>query len=618
MSLMYIRKLVFRGENLKDAILDFYPGFNSVTGASDSGKSLVVSLIQFALGADFPVEKLPEEANGYENVFLEIVASEKAYTLFRKISSPESILVYELPYEQITEHNISSYHEYSLAHNAKDSKNFSRFMLKIIECPYKNLVCEDGKNEGFTFTKWLRLVVLDESRVYTDRSVIYSTSSKNDYSNKGARAAFYAIIRGQDDKPAEKKTDLKISKARLEGQLDQLVEIIEALKSRIEVTQKDLDGWRPEIIETEIQNLEAIIAQLESELKSENDLYAEKAMAVNALIEQKDRVHHTIIRMELLLKNLRSDAKRLDFIEEANGLAEQLVELECPLCHGIIEGKHSVKPLEDFWAASLKEREKLQKQIFDLSETIKSFSIDLESIEAQMRTLQTEQDAISNRIKKLVQKRISDAWNDLEKYKKLRDLVHEVESIMQQIEEYTEKKTRLETEIRATQKKVSESRRPLLIDTGKLQEFCLFVERYLHAWGFGNERVYFTVSQDDVRIGTKEKMSHGKGARALINSAFILGLLDYSISKGLSHPGFVLLDSPIIAYKEKDVTYVDTEVPIEVKSLFYATLKKAQSDRQIIVIENVEPEGANKEQNLHHFSGNPRVYRQGFIPLKEV
>lgn len=397
-----------------------------------------------------------------------------------------------------------------------------------------------------------------------------------------------------------------------------MAEIIEDLKIRVDATQKELSGWKPEIIEAEIQNMEVIIAQLECELKSENNLYAEKTIAFNALIEQKDRVHHTILRMELLLKNLQSDAKRLDFIDEANGLAEQLVELECPLCHGTIEGNHSVKPIEDFWAASKKEREKLQKQILDLSETIKSFGIDLESIETQMLTLQAEQAAISNRIKALVQERISGAWHDLEKYRQLRDLAHEEESIMQQIEEYTEKKIQLETEIRATQKKVSESRRQLLIDTGKLQEFCLFVEQYLHAWGFGNEKVYFTVPQDDVRIGAKEKMSHGKGARALINSAFILGLLDYSLSKGLPHPGFVLLDSPIIAYKEKDVTYIDTEVPVEVKSLFYATLKKTQSDRQIIVIENVEPEGANKEQNLHHFSGNPKVYRQGFIPLKEV
>lgn len=170
---MYIRKLVFRGENLEDAVLDFYPGFNSITGASDSGKSLVVSLIQFALGTEFPVEKLPEEAKGYDNVFLEIVASGKTYTLFRKITSSESILVYELPYEQITEQNVSSYHEYSLAPNAKEANNFSRFMLKIIECPYKNLVREDGKMKDSHLQNgydWSRLMKEESTRI--DRSFI--------------------------------------------------------------------------------------------------------------------------------------------------------------------------------------------------------------------------------------------------------------------------------------------------------------------------------------------------------------------------------------------------------------------------------------------------------------
>ena len=139
----------------------------------------------------------------------------------------------------------------------------------------------------------------------------------------------------------------------------------------------------------------------------------------------------------------------------------------------------------------------------------------------------------------------------------------------------------------------------------------------MQKWGFSKQQVYFNVMQDDIRVGTKEKMSYGKGACAILNSAFIIGLMDYTLAKGYSHPGFVLIDSPITAYKDKDVEYIDDEVPLEVKTCFYDTLERISPDRQIIVFENVEPNGAGVEQNMHHFTGNQELFRAGFIPKKK-
>ena len=71
MNRLYIKKLLIRGEGLKDAILEFDRGFNTVTGASETGKSFAFASINFALGSS-KIPELPPEAYGYDQVFLEI------------------------------------------------------------------------------------------------------------------------------------------------------------------------------------------------------------------------------------------------------------------------------------------------------------------------------------------------------------------------------------------------------------------------------------------------------------------------------------------------------------------------------------------------------------------
>ena len=615
--MMYIKRLIFHGEDVENASLDFYPGFNSVTGASDSGKSLVYSLINFALGMSFPAEKLPQEAEGYNDVYLEIEASGKTYTLLRKIDDPNSILVFEMKYESINVKNVSSYHEYSTSNGAKGKKSFSSFIMNAIGCKYTNLVLEDGKNEGFTISKWLRLVMLDERRVYAEHSIIYSTASKTEFTQKGARAAFYSVIRGADDKPVEKKKDVKISIAKLQGQCDQIEEFLEEAKARVNEIDSELDTWDLIDIEKEIQEIECSLDLLERDYKSSNEHYARNARELNVLSEEHDRILHIVLRMELLKKNLQSDIQRLGFIEQAYTLTDQLVTLECPLCHSSLDYEKSESELEAFLEASEKERKKTLKQINDLSETISGFNEELIALDKQTEMIKEQQQTIHNHIWTSVRENIQRTLEKLESYKQLRDQFSEKESKEELIEAYQKRKNEIELEIKSIKSRTSAPKQPLIIDEAKLNEFCSKVQNYLQKWGFSKQQVYFNVMQDDIRVGTKEKMSYGKGACAILNSAFIIGLMDYTLAKGYSHPGFVLIDSPITAYKDKDVEYIDDEVPLEVKTCFYDTLERISPDRQIIVFENVEPNGAGVEQNMHHFTGNQELFRAGFIPKKK-
>ena len=130
-------------------------------------------------------------------------------------------------------------------------------------------------------------------------------------------------------------------------------------------------------------------------------------------------------------------------------------------------------------------------------------------------------------------------------------------------------------------------------------------------------KVEFNNTTHDLEIDNKSKSSFGKGARAIINSAFLLGIMNYCLNRDLCHPGIVILDSPLTTYKEKDKKKGDNDESVGqgTKKKFYKMLADEKTSRQIIIFDNEEPSKEVKEKiNYLHFSGEASIGRKGFIP----
>lgn len=55
----------------------------------------------------------------------------------------------------------------------------------------------------------------------------------------------------------------------------------------------------------------------------------------------------------------------------------------------------------------------------------------------------------------------------------------------------------------------------------------------------------------DLSIDGKARSDWGKGYRAFILSAMVIGLMRYCFKNNRLHPGFVILDSPLVSLKER-------------------------------------------------------------------
>lgn len=83
----------------------------------------------------------------------------------------------------------------------------------------------------------------------------------------------------------------------------------------------------------------------------------------------------------------------------------------------------------------------------------------------------------------------------------------------------------------------------------------------------------------------------------------------------LQHPGFVVLDSPLLAYFKPEGDEDRQLQGTNLKELFYSYLIKHHStDSQIIIVENQhQPDSFLDKIEMTVFTGNPNEGRMGFL-----
>ena len=133
-----------------------------------------------------------------------------------------------------------------------------------------------------------------------------------------------------------------------------------------------------------------------------------------------------------------------------------------------------------------------------------------------------------------------------------------------------------------------------------LFEFGETVKAVLTEWGFPDaDKIQFDAKANDITVAGKARDANGKGVRAVLHAAFNVAVAVHCIDKGLPHPGFLVLDTPLLTYREplksKHGDLSDDEKALKATSLaekFYKHLASLEEKLQVIVIENSDPPAA--------------------------
>lgn len=607
-----LTKLILAGENKKDAIINFKGGLNVIAGASDTGKSFAFECIDFALGSSSNPKTVPE-MKGYRSVFLEIedIGQEEIFTLKRNFSEDEKneIFIY---YSNYQEKDAAEVEKLSVTYNAK--KSLSKKLLNCCDCTYKYVMKNTkGDTRAFTFRSFSPLIMINELRITARHSPIYHTDSRGSTFATPARTAFKTVISGIDYKKEEKKENTEIIKAKLKGKIEQLSQIIDEIRIENNELIKDTEDINTEK-SIEIIELNKFIKEKSEEIKKYELDYKEIQTEIEIKNTELKHLLNNNNKFVLLKKNYLSDLERLEFIYDAFDLTQQLVEVECPICHSPMKVNEMEKS-DDYYEALATEKIKIEVQLAELDETIKDLSDEIISKKQRISKLENYKEEITDNLNNNLGPIVA------EKVKKVQELMDAQERI-NLITRNEKRINKYNTEISKWQEKIDstgQEKRKKIEDLPEAytNELCKEIKFLLQGCDFiGKEgKIKYNNATEDVEVGEKEKASYGKGARAIINSTFLIGIMNYCYKRNLCHPGIVVLDSPLTTYKEKDKKDGDDETITKgTKEKFYEMLAE-QKNGQIIIFDNEEPSSTVKTKiNYLHFSGDSTVGRKGLIP----
>ena len=614
MSGVCIKYLGYFGPGIPVADLNLFPGLNVICGASETGKSFITESIDFMLGQENPVRDIKERA-GYDRVRMLIESDGwPPLTLDRSIEGGNYRAYEEEVFEGRPE---SSEKVLRWKHSAARQDTLSYELLQRAGLEGRILrKNKRGETRSLSFRDLARLCIVNEEEIQRRSSPLLTgqfTTGTAEY------AAFKMLLTGTDDSALVSELKAITRNESASGKIELLDQMIEDLQSDIdekgveEQELRDQLGRLGESLEEQRTALEGVQKELDNILNA-------RGRAASELRDRKARlteIDELVSRFTLLDEHYQTDLLRLEAIHESGSLFVHLERKPCPLCGAEPEHQHldaeCEGDAETVVQAANAEIVKIRRLRQELGDTVSSLKHEYGEISGSLAEFQTGYDTYNKQLGEIAAPAVASeraSYNELVSKKAVVkgwlekfDRLHRMEVQRAEFDE---------DDVPSDTKAETVTRMP----KSTLDEFSQVVERILAEWHFPNaERVFFDESKRDFQIAGKERGSTGKGLRAITHAAVSIGLMEFCREKGLPHPGFVVLDSPLLAYwkpegEEDDLTGTDLD------EMFYRYLLGLHKDNQVIVVENKHPpEFVANEGHVTVFTKNPHQGRYGFFPV---
>lgn len=613
MSSLLIRHLAFLGPKRPPASISFEAGLNVICGASETGKSFIVDTIDFMLGGGGTPRDVSERA-GYDRVRL--LVESKGWPplgLERSIeggnfSAYEEALFNDPPKTKptILREKHSAARTDTLSHALLERLDLEEMLLR------KN---KAGATRTLSFRDLARLAVVNEQEIQRRASPFLSgqfVQSTPEY------AAFKLLVTGIDDSALANTREAKVRRESISGKVDLLDQMILELQEEIDEAGLDRNELNEQLdkLENTIEDQRAALKEVQGTLDGLIEERASYAQEIQKRRARLQEISELSGRFTLLDEHYQTDLKRLEAIHESGSFFVHLDRIACPLCGAAPESQHLDDDCdgntEQVVLAAGVEMDKIKQLRRELGETQDSLATEAQEIEAALPEFVQRYQVAEAELVKIASPNVNTERTTFEDLISKRAEVRVAVEYFGRLDRLMEQKENLEAQDDDDSEQ-SESR--TTIPTATLDEFSQTVEHILSEWHYPNAtRVFFDEKAKDFQIAGKPRGSSGKGLRAITHAAVSVGLLEFCLEHDLPHPGFLVLDSPLLAYWKPEGDEDDLS-GTDLKEKFYEYLLGLKAKAQIIVIENEHPpEFVEKGGNVIVFTKNPHQGRYGLFP----
>ncbi|MBT1597275.1 hypothetical protein KK108_09845 [Curtobacterium flaccumfaciens pv. flaccumfaciens] len=613
-SRIHLVHLTAVGRDVSPATIEFGDRLTVIHGASDTGKSHVFELLRYSFGLSQTIE-LPDEAKGYQYVHLGIRTAEgEVITLVRDLAGGKVGLAAEDSRELLTQ----PAPEYlAPKHVSNDPRSVSRFLLSLTDLD-GSVVRTSQYNETRPL-QWrdvIRLAAVDEETILTKRSPI----EFGQYSERPVEAAvFRMFIEGHDDSgltPIPKAAELKKISA---NKLEVLDEVIAELEQEL-AAAPPIDQLRSQLGRL-TESLTAVTRALNDVSSERDELVLRRAANTEVLasfVERGDELGSLEARFNLLRDQYASDLSRLEMLAQASEVLAVEEDGNCPFCGAEPAHQHWPEyPLDSddpttFAAAIDSERAKVVSLQISLEETLASIRLERESLVARTAVLSEDNLQLTARIRRS-DSELQSPSDDLSR------IIEARSSVEREIDNHGRLLRLLMLRDATARVEKPKTSTEVPIASADLQQFDVVAQEVLRQWYFSaDSTVHFSTSERDLVVDQRVRRVRGKGVRSILRALFNVALAEYCFRRDYRHPGFVVLDSPIVTYREPgdpELRGEDETIGTNVVDAFYAYLQDHFSG-QALILENKSPVSPLPDGSREYFFGGATgtSTRTGFYP----
>jgi hypothetical protein len=588
-----------------EAKLDLSTGVNVICGSSNTGKSFLVEAIDFMLGSK-TLRQIPESQN-YAEVILSLAVANSEVILRRSISGGS----FNLQYPNQPELNTTL----AQKHQHGKTDNLSGFLLDEIGLLNRQILSskKTGKVISLSFRNLARLVLVDETAIQHIGSPFWGGQFTLKTSEM---ATIKLLLTGVDDSAVVAAKKGRISKA----------EQITLLEGLHEEMQDEEAGDREELeaqmarIEDSIGIKQVQMAALQTSVdkytKIRRDIYSN----ITRSGDRFDEVEQQLSRFRLLDQHYEADLIRVSAIVESGIIFSSMDLVRCPHCGAAPDAQDmehdcagDVGPVVE---AANAEKDKITQLKRELQDSVVDLTREQEQLVEDLNLWDDQQEMFEEELAIEIPKNDSEQLRT--DYSSLMNERTKVATSLQRFSmlEMVDKRLRQLTNDDDEENNGDDNALVVGIPNSAAHAFSKKVSDILKAWNFpGDCEVHFDKSSSDFIIDGKARTSNGKGLRAITHAAVTLGLMEFCQENGLPHLGFVVLDSPLLAYYEPEG---DDDLQIQgsdLKQKFYDYLiNKYDDTTQVLIVENQHPpESIEDKINLHVFTSNPNEGRAGLL-----
>ncbi|MBS7820745.1 hypothetical protein J7552_05540 [Wohlfahrtiimonas chitiniclastica] len=603
---LQIRKILFKGPK-KETSLNFYSGVNVICGASDTGKSFLAESIDFMLGGS-ELREIPELAPYAEIEFHLATSKGKNWCLKRAVTGG-SFRLTDLDNDDLAEVILKQDHNHSTV------DNLSGFLLKEIGLLNKRVLKSSKKSttQSLSFRNLARLTVIQEDEIQQKGSPFWS----GQYVTKTSDIATVKLLLTDiDDSAVVTPLDSPNHNNDQVVVLDELLlEISDEIDS-IEGNQEQLNSQLERLentIEKQNESLHIIQLQLNTSVQQRYEVFESK----NKLNARLTEISELLVRFQLLKEHYIVDIERLKSIQESGLVFFHLEMIPCPICGSKLEAEHfndtCNTEIEKTIHSATAEIKKINQLLKELDETVQDLHTEEKDLKILLEEAEVKYEELSQLIQHAIVPQVGNFRISFSELIEKRASIHKNLELFLRYDSLNERKRRLLEDKNIS---IEKSEVKIGIPESIAHELSMKVSTILKAWKFPGEcHVFFDKKTVDFVIDGKPRGSSGKGLRAITHAAVNVALLEYCQENGLSHPGFLVLDSPLLAYYEPESEDDIALSGSDLKEMFYAYLiEHHRLNSQIIIVENQHPpKNVQSQIFMTVFTSNPKEGRFGFL-----